>query len=567
MNRFDLLAGTTWSSLKTASLDSALYALPAFEGLSILTLAAKQRDLETLDAILRFGGDPDTIDLTGHTPLMRAAIAGDLPICTRLLSAGAGINTPGLCGRTPLMAAAFEGHVDLVLHLLENGADPGAVDQDGNSAFDYGALAPRSKVSRLREIIPVAEHASGPPAGASFAAALSQTRLISSFSWLGECVVRMFLAISMSFISVMLIGLAVLVQLQGNPGRGALLIPMLAAAGLAAVYVRGQVAGALDGALIAAIDVQHDPSKPASRVYGMIARSWAARMGDMRGKAEQILRLASMVPILAAALIYAALIFNLWSDFGEGVVVAVVYATFALILVLPMTWLAVVVIARPRVQQLRRDFLKGMLEDQSQEFAAISRHIMEHQDSRTDLGPFALYLRSFGIDNRLKVEGDYLESMLALSVAGSSLLVCISRDSDYMGAVEIAPSDAEWKAYILELAKAAAQIIFVPDVTSGVVWEADMLRREGLLDKVAFLMLPTGLSETNLDLDRRWASMRGSTEFRDWEIPPYAGQGGTFTLTRDGKLATWGPLPTDLVRIGISRPLEQSLTRSFRNLP
>ena len=129
-----------------------------------LTIAAANRSLEALRALLECGADPNAAGCFGGTPLVNAALF-DVPEAVRLLvhygahvdarpggrtalmwarspeavralaDCGANVTARGQHGRTALMEAAFAGWPDVVGALLECGADVDARAESGGTAL------------------------------------------------------------------------------------------------------------------------------------------------------------------------------------------------------------------------------------------------------------------------------------------------------------------------------------------------------------------------------------------------------------------------------------------------
>jgi ankyrin repeat protein len=138
----------------------------------------KDRRLELVDALLAHGADPNARikttppragatrsptlpELTGATPFVLAAMAGDVPVMRRLKQAGA---DPGLTtgkGSTALMAAAGLGRIlgentlpeskllEAAKLAIELGADVKAADGFGNTALHYAAYHRLSTLVQL----------------------------------------------------------------------------------------------------------------------------------------------------------------------------------------------------------------------------------------------------------------------------------------------------------------------------------------------------------------------------------------------------------------------------------
>jgi ankyrin repeat protein len=88
-------------------------------------------------------------DITGVTPLMKAALTGDDALVTALVEAGADVNAVTSTGATALQAAA-RGSVDgaAVRTLLESGADPQPTDQYGWTPLMDAAQWGRTEAAR-----------------------------------------------------------------------------------------------------------------------------------------------------------------------------------------------------------------------------------------------------------------------------------------------------------------------------------------------------------------------------------------------------------------------------------
>jgi len=89
--------------------------------------AAKSGDLETVQAFLCSGIDPNETDEGNRTALGWAAAVGNESLVVLLLKHGANPNLPANDGTTPLMAVAGGGSSACVEALLAKGADPNAV--------------------------------------------------------------------------------------------------------------------------------------------------------------------------------------------------------------------------------------------------------------------------------------------------------------------------------------------------------------------------------------------------------------------------------------------------------
>ena len=109
-------------------------------GRSALLLAAEDGSLESVEALLRNGADPNRRAANGETCLGRAVIGAHANVAARLLAAGADVDAPAANGQTPLIIAVRTGNVATVELLLEAGADVNGKELgSGNTALMYAA--------------------------------------------------------------------------------------------------------------------------------------------------------------------------------------------------------------------------------------------------------------------------------------------------------------------------------------------------------------------------------------------------------------------------------------------
>jgi len=121
-----LLQGGADPDLANARGDTAVH-LAAFEG-----------DPEVLAAVLENGGDVDAKNTkTGATALMQALLSRDADQYAVLLDAGADPNLADKNGDAPLHVAARTNHGAAILRLLEKGAMPEAKNARGVTFQDY----------------------------------------------------------------------------------------------------------------------------------------------------------------------------------------------------------------------------------------------------------------------------------------------------------------------------------------------------------------------------------------------------------------------------------------------
>ncbi|ANZ39669.1 hypothetical protein BBK82_30125 [Lentzea guizhouensis] len=174
--------------------------------------------------------------------------------------------------------------------------------------------------------------------------------------------------------------------------------------------------------------------------------------------------------------------------------------------------------------------------------------------------PFALYLRSFATTGRLSTQkldgespGPYVDVEYLLSRAVGSLpMVAVGRLGEVEGAGRVPVADQHWQAVVGALVEAAELIVVVPAAAPGTVWEMQLLRELGKLDRTVFLMpeqvsaLPDSSDDARLDAvgSPHWshAEDRHRNHLADWHhtvevtacigitLPPYRHDGALFTL-------------------------------------
>ena len=99
----------------------------AGSGLTPLMYAAKNGNIESVNALIELGADVNTVDHSGRTPLIHAACGGSDACVVMLIDKGADMNKSAADGFTPLIAAAEQGHFKCIEVLLQAGADVNAL--------------------------------------------------------------------------------------------------------------------------------------------------------------------------------------------------------------------------------------------------------------------------------------------------------------------------------------------------------------------------------------------------------------------------------------------------------
>ena len=108
---------------------------------SNLAEAARANDIESMQAMLSAGADPDERGPSGNTALIESAAAGSLECMRLLLRAGAATEITNREGAAALMVAAARPDPAAVELLLHAGASPAAGDLRGFNALTYAAFS------------------------------------------------------------------------------------------------------------------------------------------------------------------------------------------------------------------------------------------------------------------------------------------------------------------------------------------------------------------------------------------------------------------------------------------
>jgi ankyrin repeat protein len=102
------------------------------DGSTALLWAAHWNDLDTADLLIRAGADANAANDLRTTPLSAACTNANAALVERLLGAGANPNTPIATGETPIMTCAGTGNANAVRMLIARGADVNAKEPSQN---------------------------------------------------------------------------------------------------------------------------------------------------------------------------------------------------------------------------------------------------------------------------------------------------------------------------------------------------------------------------------------------------------------------------------------------------
>lgn len=110
--------------------------------------AILQEDINSVQALLRYGESINEIDKYGFTPLIEAAIIDNIEITQLLLDKGANPNLQDVTGGTALHWAAENANNKLCKLLLQHGADPNAYNLAGQPVLVMPVLRDQAQVKQ-----------------------------------------------------------------------------------------------------------------------------------------------------------------------------------------------------------------------------------------------------------------------------------------------------------------------------------------------------------------------------------------------------------------------------------
>jgi len=102
---------------------------------TFLTLLIRSGYSDAVLQLLRYGADPNKLNLKNNTPISSAANKGMVEITRHLISHGADVSVENISGSTALIQAAHFGHYECVRLLLANGADADFINKKGTTAL------------------------------------------------------------------------------------------------------------------------------------------------------------------------------------------------------------------------------------------------------------------------------------------------------------------------------------------------------------------------------------------------------------------------------------------------
>lgn len=113
---------------------------PGADGATLLVEAIGRQKLESVEALLEGGADPNRPGGGGQTPVQAAAFVADPAFLRTVLAHGGDPNARNpITGATPLTDAILGQHQEQLTMLLAAGAAPGAADRNGDTPLHTAA--------------------------------------------------------------------------------------------------------------------------------------------------------------------------------------------------------------------------------------------------------------------------------------------------------------------------------------------------------------------------------------------------------------------------------------------
>jgi hypothetical protein len=111
------------------------------KGVPLISIAARNGNIKTLDLLLRFGAQVNLIaEDRGSTAIFDSALGRNKNIAKILIDAGADVNIQSKDGQTALVVVVGSGDEEIVEMLFKAGADPDIKDALGVSARKYATI-------------------------------------------------------------------------------------------------------------------------------------------------------------------------------------------------------------------------------------------------------------------------------------------------------------------------------------------------------------------------------------------------------------------------------------------
>lgn len=114
---------------------------------TILHLAVRRRDIQSLQLLLEHGANPNSRDGNELPPLFYAMFWKDNPMIKQLLASGADPNFTDSHGNTLVHHAANDRYSGVLKLLLEHGADPNSKDSEGFPALYYAVAKAKKEMA------------------------------------------------------------------------------------------------------------------------------------------------------------------------------------------------------------------------------------------------------------------------------------------------------------------------------------------------------------------------------------------------------------------------------------
>ena len=556
--------------------------LPLCRGATPLCQAICDHDDQAVSALLASGANPNQPDLRGATPLIYAAQSNKVQLGIMLIDAGADVDAVDQNGRSAVHYALYIGHESFSYFLIEQHADFGIIDIDGRSALDYArSIAEKKEVNTLINLALLG----GCTKSSDENSTITSMRADPNFVRLdmlrqtikSKDLTKLKLP---GFILLVFLGCTCLPILTGLPNYDSRItcllsiflsflfftLPFLSSTKKLLLHSK---LCSVDASLEQSIKSSKTSARAISGIFKHSSRLVFRELSSDKSKHvwnTGLLLLTVMTLTLIPALLmmpvelYSTFIYELfmlleeldeWKSsigstiwinglaniliFFVGMIVLVILIVIMLsfiyvVMGLTPHWLAIHIVTKNILQRQRLQ-------------AHLLASYANNFESGTMLKDGVLYLRSFNQDGACTIGQFGLESLLVYCLSKVCPIVAVGFSDTLLGPTNVQATSRDWEEKVIKLSRDAGLIVMIPNDSKGVLWEIDLLRQKGYLEKTVLVAPP---DNQNGNTGQDWERMRRHAELVDLEIPPYCDAGFVFRLNSNGKIRSSGPLGLDV---------------------
>jgi hypothetical protein len=275
------------------------------------------------------------------------------------------------------------------------------------------------------------------------------------------------------------------------------------------------------------------------------------RLPIRRGWLPALLRLAAFAAA-AGPVILAISALLVWpqNGFDSAIVLILFLAAVLLIPAIVIYFVAVAVEGSARKRQQVND--------------TRAEAILDAVLSRSDHGPFVLYLRPFAVTGvlnrrsflrrfwkRLGYEVEF-EAALVQALSRWAPVIAVGHSGEQVGFGRVQMGDAEWKKLVANLIDQADAVFMLPGASRGTTWEVRYILKTAA-DKAVFMMPPK--CDAPFDSAKYWMDVRSHWSRHRVHLPEYDERGMFFRLHSGGGISETNLAP----RSWSDRPIRKAL--------